>query len=115
MCQAQATVFLPGERFLDFKQSQIRAGRGIKPAKKISAETLLKRVAARARLAFACMPYSKDLSVRPHQGHRVGKRNEKQTYYNVTFARTYTDAAGHPQDTDSFGRDHHPLVAKLAD
>jgi hypothetical protein len=40
---------------------------------------------------------------------------EKQTYYNVTFARTYTDAAGHPQDTDSFGRDDLPLVAKLAD
>jgi hypothetical protein len=40
---------------------------------------------------------------------------EKQTYYNVTFARTYTDAAGNPQDTDSFGRDDLPLVGKLAD
>ena len=40
---------------------------------------------------------------------------EKQTYYNVTFARTYTDAAGHPQDTDSFSCDDLPLVAKLAD
>ena len=40
---------------------------------------------------------------------------DKQTFYNVTFARTYTDAAGNPQDTDSFGRDDLPLVAKLAD
>jgi len=40
---------------------------------------------------------------------------DKQTFYNVTFARTYTDDAGHPRDTDSFGRDDLPLVAKLAD
>ncbi|MFT3868403.1 MAG: hypothetical protein QM715_07890 [Nibricoccus sp.] len=36
-------------------------------------------------------------------------------YYNVTFARTYVDEAKNYHDTDSFGRDDLPLVAKLAD
>ena len=36
-------------------------------------------------------------------------------YFNVTFSRTYRDEAGNYHDTDSFGRDDLPLVAKLAD
>ena len=40
---------------------------------------------------------------------------DKQTFYNVTFARTYMDDARNYHDTDSFGRDDLPLVAKLAD
>jgi hypothetical protein len=33
----------------------------------------------------------------------------------MTFARTYLDEANNYHDTDSFGRDDLPLVAKLAD
>ena len=40
---------------------------------------------------------------------------DKQTFYNVTFARTYLDEAKNFHDTDSFGRDDLPLVAKVAD
>ncbi|MGH7944434.1 MAG: hypothetical protein ACREH8_21975 [Opitutaceae bacterium] len=40
---------------------------------------------------------------------------DQKKFYNVTFVRTYVgdDKAYH--DTDSFGRDNLPLVAKLAD
>lgn len=41
--------------------------------------------------------------------------SERQKFYNVTFARTYLDDAKNFHDTDSFGRDDLPLVAKLAD
>lgn len=43
--------------------------------------------------------------------------NEKdqQRFYNVTFARSYLDEAKAWHDSDSFGRDDLPLVAKLAD
>jgi hypothetical protein len=40
---------------------------------------------------------------------------DSKKFYNVTFARTYVDDAKNYQDTDSFGRDDLPLVAKLAD
>lgn len=40
---------------------------------------------------------------------------DQKKYYNVTFARTYLDDAKAYHDTDSFGRDDLPLVAKLAD
>ncbi len=40
---------------------------------------------------------------------------DRQTYYAVTFARTYRDNAKNYHDTDSIGRDDLPLVAKLAD
>jgi len=40
---------------------------------------------------------------------------DKQKFYNVTFARTYMDDSRNYHDTDSFGRDDLPLVAKLAD
>ena len=35
--------------------------------------------------------------------------------YNVSFARTYMDEDKQFHDTDSFGRDDLPLVAKLSD
>jgi hypothetical protein len=38
-----------------------------------------------------------------------------QKFYGVTFARTNVDEANKYHDTDSFGRDDLPLVAKLAD
>jgi hypothetical protein len=38
-----------------------------------------------------------------------------QKFYSVTFARTYVDDDNKFHDTDSFGRDDLPLVAKLAD
>ena len=38
-----------------------------------------------------------------------------QKFYSVTFARTYVDDDNTFHDTDSFGRDDLPLVAKLAD
>jgi len=44
-----------------------------------------------------------------------GNEVDQQTFYNVTFARTYRDEAKAYHDTDSFGRDDLPLVAKLAD
>lgn len=40
---------------------------------------------------------------------------DSKKFYNVTFARTYVDDAKNYHDTDSFGRDDLPLVAKLAD
>ncbi len=40
---------------------------------------------------------------------------DRKKFYNVTFARTYIDDAKNYHDTDSFGRDDLPLVAKLAD
>ena len=40
---------------------------------------------------------------------------DKKKFYNVTFARTYLDQARNYHETDSFGRDDLPLVAKLAD
>ena len=40
---------------------------------------------------------------------------DQKKFYNVTFARTYLDEARTYHDTDSFGRDDLPLVAKLAD
>ena len=39
---------------------------------------------------------------------------DNQPFHNVTFARTYMDANKQFHDTDSFGRDDLPLVAKLA-
>jgi hypothetical protein len=39
----------------------------------------------------------------------------EQKFYCVTFARTYVDEANNYHDTDGFGRDDLPLVAKLAD
>ena len=41
--------------------------------------------------------------------------SDSKKFYNVTFARTYVDEAKNFHDTDSFGRDDLPLVAKLAD
>ena len=41
--------------------------------------------------------------------------SDQKKFYNVTFARTYVDDAKNYHDTDSFGRDDLPLVAKLAD
>ena len=40
--------------------------------------------------------------------------SEQQKFYRVTFARTYVDEAKNYHDSDSFGRDDLPLVAKLA-
>jgi hypothetical protein len=45
----------------------------------------------------------------------VWQNEGDQKFYSVTFARTYVDEAGKYHDTDSFGRDDLPLVAKLAD
>lgn len=41
--------------------------------------------------------------------------SDQKKFYNVTFARTYKDDADKYHDTESFGRDDLPLVAKLAD
>ena len=38
-----------------------------------------------------------------------------QKFFGVTFSRGYRDEAENWHDTDSFGRDDLPLVAKLAD
>ena len=59
----------------------------------------------------------------PVQTYRLGRikaavwENEadKKKFFNVTFARVYTGEDKQPHDTDSFGRDDLPLVAKLAD
>lgn len=40
---------------------------------------------------------------------------DQKKFFNVTFARTYVDEGRNFHDTDSFGRDDLPLVAKLAD
>jgi len=45
----------------------------------------------------------------------VWENEDDQKFYSVTFARTYMDGANKYHDTDSFGRDDLPLVAKLAD
>ena len=45
----------------------------------------------------------------------VWENEGEQKFYSVTFARTYLDEAKNYHDTDSFGRDDLPLVAKLAD
>ena len=45
----------------------------------------------------------------------VWENDGEQKFYSVTFARTYVDEANNYHDTDSFGRDDLPLVAKLAD
>lgn len=59
----------------------------------------------------------------PVQSFRLGRikaavwENEadQKKFYNVTFARTYMGEDKNYHDTDSFGRDDLPLVAKLAD
>ena len=40
---------------------------------------------------------------------------DQKKFFNVSFARTYVDDAKNFHDTDSYGRDDLPLVAKLAD
>lgn len=40
---------------------------------------------------------------------------DNKRFYNVTIARTYLGADKKLHDTDSFGRDDLPLVAKVAD
>ena len=45
----------------------------------------------------------------------VWENQAEQKFYSVTFARTYVDEANSYHDSDSFGRDDMPLVAKLAD
>ncbi len=40
---------------------------------------------------------------------------DNRKFWNVTFSRTYLDEERRFHDTDSFGRDDLPLVAKLAD
>jgi hypothetical protein len=45
----------------------------------------------------------------------VWENEGDQKFYSVTFARTYMDEVNKYHDSDSFGRDHLPLVAKLAD
>ena len=40
---------------------------------------------------------------------------DQKKFFNVTFARTYMDDAKNYHDTDSYGRDDLPLLAKLAD
>ena len=45
----------------------------------------------------------------------VWENEGEQKFYSVTFARTYVDDENKYHDTDSFGRDDLPLVAKLAD
>ena len=59
----------------------------------------------------------------PVQTFRLGRikaavwENEadKKKFFNVTFARTYMDESRNFHDTDSYGRDDLPLIAKLAD
>ena len=45
----------------------------------------------------------------------VWENENEQKFYSVTFARTYVGDDNNYHDTDSFGRDDLPLVAKLAD
>lgn len=40
---------------------------------------------------------------------------ESGPFFNVTFSRSYLDDAKNWRDSDSFGRDDLPLLAKLAD
>jgi hypothetical protein len=60
----------------------------------------------------------------PVQSFRLGnvkaavwanKTGEGKTFHNVTFSRGYKDEKGEWHDSDSFGRDDLPLVAKVAD
>ena len=59
----------------------------------------------------------------PEKTFRLGRikaavwanETDQKKFFNVTFARTYMDEARNFHDTDSFGRDDLPLVAKLAD
>jgi len=58
----------------------------------------------------------------PVQTFRLGRINaavwanehDEKKYYNVTFARSYLGQDKKFHDTDSFGRDDLPLIAKLA-
>jgi hypothetical protein len=43
----------------------------------------------------------------------VWENQAEQKFYSVAFARTYVDDENKYHDTDSFGRDDLPLVAKL--
>jgi hypothetical protein len=72
----------------------------------------------------ATAPQTKNASAKlPVKTFRLGRikaavwENEAdlKKYFNVTFSRTYRDEAGIYHDTDSFGRDDLPLVAKVAD
>jgi hypothetical protein len=45
----------------------------------------------------------------------VWENEGDQKFYSVTFARTYVDEASNYHNSESFGRDDLPLVAKLAD
>jgi len=64
-----------------------------------------------------------DAAKKPVKTFRLGRikaavwenETDQTKFYNVTFARTYVDDAKQYHDTDSFGRDDLPLVAKLAD
>ena len=68
-------------------------------------------------------PRSNDAKQKPVHEVRLGRikaaiwenESDSKKFYNVTFARTYVDDAKNFHDTDSFGRDDLPLVAKLAD
>ena len=76
-----------------------------------------------AKTTQAASPTKNAASKLPVQTFRLGRikaavwENEadQKKFYNVTFARTYMDEARIFHDTDSFGRDDLPLVAKLAD
>ncbi len=76
-----------------------------------------------AKTAQAASQTKTTTSKLPVQTFRLGRikaavwENEadQKKFYNVTFARTYVDDAKNFHDTDSFGRDDLPLVAKLAD
>jgi hypothetical protein len=59
----------------------------------------------------------------PVQTFRLGRikaavwenESDARKFHNVTFARTYRDEQQNYHDTQSFGRDDLPLLAKLAD
>ena len=76
-----------------------------------------------AKIAQAASQPKSATSKLPVQTFRLGRikaavwENEadRKKFFNVTFARTYMDEARAFHDTDSFGRDDLPLVAKLAD
>ena len=53
-------------------------------------------------------------SVTQKSGQSRRNPTEKGTFHNVTFARLYKDGDDWKQ-TESFGRDDLPLVAKVAD
>ena len=76
-----------------------------------------------AKTAQAASQTKTTTSKLPVQTFRLGRikaavwetEADQKKFYNVTFARTYMDEARTFHDTDSFGRDDLPLVAKLAD